>query len=72
MERHIPHTRFPEAVWTSKLLEDNGTQEFIADIELPKQGYKAFYAETIYPSPLGDEYSKCTRMYVVDSAGVLE
>ena len=38
----------------------------------PKEGYKAFYMEVVFPSPLGGMYSKCTRVYVIDKHGLID
>ncbi|MFV0420514.1 MAG: PhoPQ-activated pathogenicity-related family protein [Dysgonomonas sp.] len=36
------------------------------NIDFPKQGYKAFFVELKYESPLGGTYSICTSAYVAD------
>lgn len=45
--------------------------EIVFEGNFPKKGYLAIYAETIYPSPIGDEYSKSTRVYVMDQTQII-
>lgn len=62
---------FRDAVWTSQDVTAQTASPLQIEIELPTTGYRAFYVDVMYPNPNGGEYSKSTRMFVVDANGVL-
>jgi PhoPQ-activated pathogenicity-related protein len=42
------------------------------EFKYPKKGYIAAYVEVVFPGPLGEDYSKTTRIYVTDTEKVFE
>ena len=62
---------FRDAQWGNKPVDSEDPREATIEIPLPKEGYAAFYLEAFFPNPLGGDYSKCTRIYVVDKNGIL-
>lgn len=53
--------------WTSTNVTLPKNKDKVAiNIDYPKQGYKAFFVELKYESPLGGTYSVCTSAYVAD------
>ena len=68
-----PKRDFREASWSTandSLQQENGACEAVVD--LPKEGYKAFYVEAEFESPIGGVYSKCTRVFVANPEGIFE
>jgi PhoPQ-activated pathogenicity-related protein len=51
---------------------DYSSKCYVKEENLPDDGYIAFYAEGFFPNPIGETYSKCTRMYVVDRNGLVD
>lgn len=48
-------------------------KNFSLPVELPRKGYKAFFAMLTYAHPAGyDSYTLCTRMYTADAATVFD
>lgn len=67
-----PEREFRDKEWKSTTLQrESRKPEVTAVVELPTEGYKALYAELLYPSPIGGTYSKATRVFVIDSNGIL-
>ncbi len=62
---------FRDAQWTNKPVDSDDSREATIEVSLPQEGYEAFYLEAFFPSPLGGEYSKCTRVFVLDKNGIL-
>jgi PhoPQ-activated pathogenicity-related protein len=62
---------FRDAQWGNKPVDSGDPREATIEVPLPKEGFEAFYVEAIFPSPLGGEYSKCTRVFVLDKNGIL-
>lgn len=67
-----PEREFRDKEWKSTALQQESRKPVVtAVVDLPEDGYKALYAELLYPSPIGGTYSKATRVFVVDSDGIL-
>jgi len=67
-----PQREFRDKEWKSTALQRTSRKpEVTAIVDLPTEGYKALYVELLYPSPLGGNYSKATRTFVLDSDGIL-
>lgn len=49
---------------------DNKKEQVKVNLDLPKEGYKAFFVELKYESPSGGTYTICTSAYVADSKQV--
>lgn len=66
-----PDRDFRNDKWGSR---DGETQDSrcSAEVPLPREGYRAFYLEAQFESPLGDTYGKSTRVYVLDSQGIVD
>ncbi|MEW6234382.1 MAG: PhoPQ-activated protein PqaA family protein [Candidatus Omnitrophota bacterium] len=58
--------------WSSLPCGEENSPKFAAEVSFPKSGYKAFYVECVFPSPLGETYSQCTRVYVANPLGVMD
>lgn len=60
-----------KGTWTStNVMLVKNKKEVDVNIDFPKQGYKAFFVELKYESPLGGTYSVCTSAYVADAKQV--
>lgn len=60
-----------KGVWTSTNVALSKNKDKVdINIDYPKQGYKAFFVELKYESPLGGTYSVCTSAYVADTKQV--
>jgi PhoPQ-activated pathogenicity-related protein len=66
-----PTGDFRSEQWTSSPINMATKPNFEAHIDLPAEGYRAFYAEVAFPSPFGGKYSKCTRVYIIDLNGLI-
>ncbi len=62
---------FRDAQWANKPVDSDDARQAVIEVPLPKDGYQAFYVEAFFPSPLGGDYSKCTRVFVVSKDGIL-
>jgi PhoPQ-activated pathogenicity-related protein len=62
---------FRDKVWTSTSLGKSGVESFAYETPVPVKGYQAFYIDLKYKAPLGGEYTQSTRMFLLDSTGVL-
>ena len=60
--------------WSSAALPIQGRRDpqVTAVVDLPQAGFRAFYVDLIYPSPIDGTYSFSTRMFLADEAGILE
>ncbi len=61
---------FRDEKWTGKSLNAKNKKNVKAAIDYPESGYKAFYVDLKYVDPIGDEYTKSTRMFVTDAKEV--
>jgi PhoPQ-activated pathogenicity-related protein len=62
---------FRDDEWSGQSLNSKGKSVIDTETALPESGYKAFYVDLIYTDPNGGEYSKSTRMYVLDKNDIL-
>ncbi len=62
---------FRDEKWINTDLQCKGAPDLKASISLPLKGFRAFYIELLYTSPSGNPYSLSTRMFVMDTSGVL-
>jgi PhoPQ-activated pathogenicity-related protein len=62
---------FRDAKWESKSVDSDNPREATVTIPLPKEGYSGVYLEAIFSSPVGGRCSKCTRVFLLDSKGLL-
>lgn len=62
---------FRDEHWSSSELTNIETGAVNAVINYPASGYKAFYVDLEYPDANGGNYTKSTRMFVVDEDEVL-
>ena len=56
---------FRDESWISVDVEEK--ENIQVELSFPQSGYKAFYMDLMYPHPNGGEYSKSTRMVVVNA-----
>ncbi len=63
---------FRNNLWLSANCRDRDGAAFVAQGNLPKKGYAAVYLEVFFPGPLGEDYSECTRIHVVDTKGFID
>ncbi|RFS21724.1 PhoPQ-activated pathogenicity-like protein PqaA type [Chitinophaga silvatica] len=57
--------------WESKSLSIAHKSTVPVSIELPKEGYRAFYVDLKYENPTGGTYSVSTRVFVTDTKKIL-
>lgn len=62
---------FRDVRWTSKNLGISKVSSIDVKKKLPKRGYKAFYVDLKYKSVNGKSYTYSTRVFVLNSKGVL-
>lgn len=62
---------FRNDTWTSKSLGIHHKSKIKVKQNYPKNGYQAFYVDLKYENVAGQEYTQSTRVFVVDSQGVL-
>ncbi len=62
---------FRNETWSSEDLDTGDKSGTGAEVDLPEQGYKAFYIDLRYADPMGGEYTQSTRMFVTGSSGIL-
>jgi PhoPQ-activated pathogenicity-related protein len=62
---------FRDKTWTSTSLGKSGVESFTFETPVPAAGYQAFYIDLKYRAPFGGEYTQSTRMFLLDSTGVL-
>jgi PhoPQ-activated pathogenicity-related protein len=62
---------FRDAQWSDKPVDSDDPREATLEIPLPKEGFSAFYLEAIFPGMIGDHYSKCTRVFLLNKDGIL-
>lgn len=60
-----------KAKWEKSEVEDKEIGRCSIPLELPEEGYKAFFAEVYFYSPLGGTYSKSSRVYLANKDGIL-
>lgn len=61
---------FRDEKWTSEdIVTTDGKVAPVVDF--PEKGFKAFYIDLEYKSPTGENYTKSTRMFVVNQEGIL-
>ncbi|MFB3786310.1 MAG: PhoPQ-activated pathogenicity-related family protein [bacterium] len=63
---------FRNNLWLSMNCRDREGSAFTVQGDLPKKGYAAVYLEVFFPGPLGEDYSECTRIHVVDTKGFID
>ncbi len=61
---------FRDEKWTSKKLKFN-KEGLNHKVKFPKNGYRAFYIDMEYADPNGGNYTKSTRMYLLDDDELL-
>ncbi|MEN8119716.1 MAG: PhoPQ-activated protein PqaA family protein [Bacteroidota bacterium] len=62
---------FRDEEWTSTSLDAKNKSDIDTKVDYPQSGFKAFYMDLKYLDPNGNEYTKSTRMFVVDSTQIL-
>ncbi len=62
---------FRDEKWHSSDLKKEGAKNIEQIIRFPESGYKAFYVDLKYKNPNGGEYTKSTRIFVVNSNELL-
>jgi PhoPQ-activated pathogenicity-related protein len=62
---------FRDKKWSSADLGMAGTSRVNVEVAYPGSGYKAFYVELVYKTPLGHEYTETTRMFLTSASKVL-
>ena len=62
---------FRDEEWINTDLNCEGAPDIKVAISQPLQGFRAFYIDLLYPAPGGGTYSTSTRMFVMDSNGIL-
>ncbi|WP_020527437.1 PhoPQ-activated pathogenicity-related family protein [Flexithrix dorotheae] len=61
---------FRDEKFVAQSLDLDSKKDIKASIDFPENGYKAFYVELIFKSPLGGTYSQTTQMYVSDKSNL--
>lgn len=51
---------------------ENGRTTFSVSQKFPEKGYKAFFAAVTYTSPLGGTYDQMTRVFLMDTTGLID
>ncbi len=62
---------FRDEEFISEKINSTNNDEIQYKIAFPKTGFKAFYIDLEYSNPLGEKYTKSTRMYVSDNNEIL-
>jgi len=62
---------FRDEEWSSKSLSSENPENIEATVDFPESGFRAFYADLKYSDPKGGEYTKSTRMFVVNNKELL-
>ncbi|HOJ62110.1 MAG TPA: PhoPQ-activated protein PqaA family protein [bacterium] len=63
---------FRNNLWLSRNCRDREGTAFVVQGDLPKKGYAAVYLQVFFPGPLGDDYSLCTRIHVLNTKGFID
>lgn len=62
---------FRDETWESRDLGISKVADFMAEVELPDRGFKAFYVDLIYKDANGQKYSQSTRAFMTDHQKIL-
>ena len=62
---------FRDEEWKSVDLKIDGANNFTKNVKFPNSGFRAFYIDLKYNDPNGGEYTKSTRMFVLDNDELL-
>ncbi len=62
---------FRNETWVSTDLGIKKVDQFQAAVQLPAEGYKAFYVDLIYKDANGNKYTQSTRAFMTDSQKIL-
>ena len=62
---------FRDEEWTSSSIDSEDKNSITYTVNFPETGFKAFYIDLEYSDPNGGKYTKSSRMYVVNTEGVL-
>lgn len=62
---------FRDEEWSAENISTQKDKDIKHTMEFPEKGFKAFYIDLEFADSNGGEYTKSTRMYVVDSDEVL-
>ena len=68
---HSQDRDFRDEMWDSQECAQKGEAIIQKTVDVPAQGFKAFYIDLNYPDPTGGLYSKSTRMFVMNKDGLL-
>jgi PhoPQ-activated pathogenicity-related protein len=63
---------FRDEQWEETKIAASAESTLVAGVSLPDHGYVAFFVDLVYKAPGGGECRKSTRMFVADSAGIIE
>ncbi|MEA1878757.1 MAG: PhoPQ-activated protein PqaA family protein, partial [Bacteroidota bacterium] len=63
---------FRDEVWSSNDVTIVNQDSVEVQVDYPESGFRAFYLDLKYSDPNGGEYTKSTRMFVVDDNKLLE
>jgi PhoPQ-activated pathogenicity-related protein len=63
---------FRNAQWSMVDGCEAGKENCTVGIELPADGFKAFYGQVLFPHPGGGTFSECTQVYVASPAGIVQ
>ena len=67
-----PDREFRDKTWNSVNLGKSNVSEFIHEVALPQTGFLAFYIDLKYKAPVGGSFTQSTRMFLLNSAGLLK
>lgn len=67
-----PDREFRDKTWNSVNLEKSNVSKFVHEVALPQTGFLAFYIDLKYKAPFAGSFTKSTRMFLINSAGLLE
>lgn len=62
---------FRDEEWISTNLDIHDKDKIELTLHSPETGYKAYYIDLKYMDPLGKEYTQSTRVFLLDSKGIL-
>jgi PhoPQ-activated pathogenicity-related protein len=67
-----PDREFRDKTWNSVSLGKSAVSEFSYEVQNPQSGHLAFYIDLKYKAPFGGDFTKSTRMFLINSAGLLK
>lgn len=63
---------FRDNQWNEQFCNDRKDTTITAQVPYPESGFKSFYVDIVYPSPLGGEFTESTQIYVITPEGLVD